>query len=243
MASISISQCRVADGEALASTCIPAFWADPNWILAWRHRTLEYHISQIALRFPRNLLNNREALRHQKAVDQETGHILGYARWCLPSSYETSPDGTPIWPEAQVPSVGSEKEAEIRRIATTVVWDPNNDADAELSGRVDALKEEVTPKIPYISLEYLAVHPDNQHKGVGTALVKSGMNQADKMGLAIFVHAFREGVALYKRMGFRLLAELVQDDSAYGGSGEYGAYFFIYEPGSRKDQVPEPAVA
>lgn len=119
--------------------------------MAWRHRTLEYHISQIALRFPRNLLNNREALRHQKAVNPETGGILGYARWCLPPSCKTNPDdGTPTWPEAQVPAVESEKEAEIRRIAETVVWDPNDDADALLD-RVHALGKEVTPKTPYIS--------------------------------------------------------------------------------------------
>lgn len=79
------------------------------------------------------------------------------------------------------------------------------------------------------------MHPDNQRKGVGRALVNSGMNQADKMGLDIFVHALAEGAELYKRMGFRLIGELIQDDSAYGGSGLYGAYFFIYEPKSRTD--------
>ncbi|KAJ5633277.1 Acyl-CoA N-acyltransferase [Penicillium lividum] len=204
MAPFLISQCYLADGPALAANSIPAFWADPHWVLAWRHRTLKYH----------------------KAVDLKTGRILGYARWCLPPPTEISADDdTLVW---------AEKEAEIRRIAETVVWDPNNDAD-ELEDQVTALKKELIPKTPHISLEYLAVHPDNQRKGVRTALVKSGMDQADKLGLNIFVHAFKAGVELYKRMGFRLLVELVQDDSAYGGSGEYGAYFFIYEPGSRTD--------
>lgn len=151
MAHFILSQCSVADGTALAANSIPAFWVDPHWVLAWRHRTLEYHISQIALRFPRNLLNKRETLRHQKAVDPETGRILGYARWCLPPSHNTNlDDGTPIWPEAQVPAVEPEKEAEIQRIAETVVWDPNDDADALLD-RVNALEKEVTPKTPYIS--------------------------------------------------------------------------------------------
>ena len=62
------------------------------------------------------------------------------------------------------------------------------------------------------------------------------------MGLEILVHALREGAELYKRMGFRLIAELVQDDSAYGGSGIYGTYFFIYEPRSRTD-LSEPVAA
>lgn len=65
--------------------------------------------------------------------------------------------------------------------------------------------------------------------------MRSGMDQADKMRLDIFVHALAEGAELYKRMGFRLIGELVQDDSAYGGSGVYGVYFFIYEPGSRTE--------
>ncbi|KAJ5961310.1 Acyl-CoA N-acyltransferase [Penicillium vulpinum] len=213
MAPFVISQCSIADGTTLAANSIPAFWADPHWVLAWRHRTLEYHVSQIALRFPRNLLNNREALRHQKAVDIDTGRILGYARWRLPTSYEiNTDDGTPTWPDAQVPAVEPGKEAEIRRIAKTVIWDPNDDAD-ELLDRINALEKEVTPKTPYyreifpgltrrlIGLEYLAVHPENQRKGVGTALVKSGMDQADKMGLNIFVHALREGAELRARPG------------------------------------------
>lgn len=49
-----------------------------------------------------------------------------------------------------MPAVEPEKEAEIRRIAETVVWDPNDDADALLD-RVNALEKEVTPKTPYIS--------------------------------------------------------------------------------------------
>ncbi|KAJ5751680.1 hypothetical protein N7520_008597 [Penicillium odoratum] len=206
MAPFMISQCSVPDGAALAANNVPAFWADPHWVLAWRHRTLEYHISQVALLFPRNMLNERESFRHQKAVNLETGRILGYARWSLyvPSCHEINPDnGTPIWPEAQVPAFEPEKEAEIRWIAETAIWDPNEDAD-ELGNRVTALRTEVTPKTPHISLKYLAVHPDNQRKGVGTALVKSGTDQADKMGLDII-----------------------------GVSGEYGADFFIYEAGSR----------
>lgn len=133
-----LSRCSIADGTALAANSIPDFRADPPWVLAWRHRTLEYHVSQIALRFPRNLLNKRETLRHQKAVDLETGHILGYVRWCLPPSHERHPDdGTPTWPEAQVPAAEPEKKAEIRRMAETVVWIPNNDTD-KLLDRVTA---------------------------------------------------------------------------------------------------------
>jgi predicted N-acetyltransferase YhbS len=81
----------------------------------------------------------------------------------------------------------------------------------------------------------LAVHPENKGKGVATALVQSGMRQAEKMGLDIFILAFTAGVGVYKRLGFRVERELVQDDSMFGGSGGYGVYFMILEQHNRSD--------
>jgi ribosomal protein S18 acetylase RimI-like enzyme len=75
----------------------------------------------------------------------------------------------------------------------------------------------------------LAVHPENQRKGVATALVQSGMRQAEKMGLDIFIHALKAGVGVYKRLGFHIEKEFVQDDSKYGGKGDHFVYFMIYE--------------
>jgi predicted N-acetyltransferase YhbS len=73
------------------------------------------------------------------------------------------------------------------------------------------------------------VHPENQGKGIATALVQSGMNQAEKMGLDIFVLAFKRGWGVYSRLGFRIEDELIQDDSMYGGEGEYAVRYMIYD--------------
>ena len=78
-------------------------------------------------------------------------------------------------------------------------------------------------------LDYLAVHPTNQGKGIGTALVQSGMRQAEKLGLDIFILALEAGMDLYKRLGFYIEKEIVQDYSKHGGTGEYRFYFMIYE--------------
>lgn len=40
-----------------------------------------------------------------------------------------------------------------------------------------------------------------------------------------FVHGLKAGLGVYRRAGFELLGEVIQDDSKYGGKGEYGAYF------------------
>jgi ribosomal protein S18 acetylase RimI-like enzyme len=79
----------------------------------------------------------------------------------------------------------------------------------------------------------LAFYPENRGKGVATALVQSGIRQAEKMGLEIFIYAMNAGVGVCKRLGFQIEKEFVQDDSKYGGKGDYFVYFMIYEQNPR----------
>jgi len=144
-----ISQCTVADSSALTRNNIPAFWADPYWVLAWKHRTLEHHISQVAKRMPRNLLNDRHIKRHQKAVEPATGRLVGYARWILPESHAVGVDGGPAWPEAVVPAVDAAEEAEMQRVADTAIWDPNEESDG-LVKPVQEAKREILARKEYI---------------------------------------------------------------------------------------------
>jgi N-acetylglutamate synthase-like GNAT family acetyltransferase len=78
-------------------------------------------------------------------------------------------------------------------------------------------------------LEYLAVHPENKGKGVATFLVEEGLRQAEEMGVDVYVLAFKAGLGVYRRLGFKLVDQLIQDDARFGGKGEYGTYFLIYE--------------
>lgn len=87
----------------------------------------------------------------------------------------------------------------------------------------------------YVGLDYLAVHPDNQRKGIGTALVQSGMEQAARLGLDIFIYAKSQGVDVYKRLGFRVERDFVLDDSMYGGTGEVYVALMIYQQSPRSD--------
>lgn len=142
---LTITGVTVADSAALSANNIPAFWADPHWLLTWRHRTLEYHISEVSHRFPITvLLAERQVRRHQKAVDLNTGRVLGYARWHIPYEYATQADGTPTWPEAVVPAVSSEEEVDLQRAHDEVTsrWDPNMEPDV-LFGPMREIKNEV----------------------------------------------------------------------------------------------------
>ncbi|KAK4140959.1 uncharacterized protein C8A04DRAFT_14466 [Dichotomopilus funicola] len=243
----TLTQVTIADGPALAANNIPAFWADPHWRLEWRHRTLEYHISQVALRYPRTLIRNPDTSRHQKAVDDGTGEVLGYARWTIPIDAvrevgvgEEGGQTVVVWPEAVGPRVTPEEEEEIQRVAGTAVWDPDGATDPLLEP-ARKIEEEILARKTYMRLDYLAVHPKHQRQGVATALVKSGLEQANKLGLDVFVRAMKPGVPVYQRLGFRLERELIQDDSEYGGPGDFGDYFLVYEQSGRGDSDEKDA--
>lgn len=82
-------------------------------------------------------------------------------------------------------------------------------------------------------IEFFAVHPDNQGKGVGTALLEHGIQKAKELGMDIFVLAFVGGFRAYKNMGFTTLGSLVQDATAYGGNDHYAVKFMEYEVGKK----------
>ncbi|KJZ74390.1 hypothetical protein HIM_06200 [Hirsutella minnesotensis 3608] len=210
-----ISGCTVADGDELAANNLPAFWADPHFPLNWPNRTLEYHVIQVAKRFPNNLLTGRETKRHLKAVHPDTGRIVGYARWILPAGFDAS-----VWPEAVTPAVSEDDEAFFRRLASTANWSTGSDTTDEPPSPVQKAENEILSKKTYIQLDYLAVHPDNQGRGIATQLVASGLKEAKKIGLDVYVRAFRPGVGLYRRLGFRIDKEIISDDSKEGGPGE-----------------------
>jgi hypothetical protein len=65
--------------------------------------------------------------------------------------------------------------------------------------------------------------------GIGSALIQSGMREAEKLGLDIFIDSTKAGVGVYKRLGFRMEDEIIQDDSMYGGTGESYTGLMIYE--------------
>jgi len=86
---------------------------------------------------PRTLLADPVHARSQKAIDPESGVLLGYARWYLPElskekdeegdgddDRQEEGDGEIVWAEAVVPRVSKEEEERILREAESVEWDP-----------------------------------------------------------------------------------------------------------------------
>lgn len=77
-------------------------------------------------------------------------------------------------------------------------------------------------------LDYFAVHPNYQRKGIGTALIKHGIKKAREIGIDIFVLALEGGFKAYENTGFRLLESIVQDATRVGGSKRYSIQFMDF---------------
>ncbi|MCJ1472256.1 hypothetical protein MMC13_000903 [Lambiella insularis] len=231
MPAFAISSCTVDDGPALGHLNVSAFWTDPTWVLIWRGKTVDYVALQAARRMPRNLLTDTAHRRHQKAVDINFGAVVGYARWILPdTATEAAAVGSPdsLWPEARVPAVSKEREDEAEAEFTDADWSFDHALD-QLDGLVIEIQNRIMKGKDYLLLDQLAVHPDYRGQDIGTMLVASGIREAEKIGLDVFVLGMKAGLGVYKRVGFKLLDKVIQDDSAYGGKGEYGAYFLVKE--------------
>lgn len=123
MVSWKIVPCTLADAPALARNNMNAFWAtDKNWKLGWTIQNIEldFLVGEVIKRMPNNLLKNRETLRHFKAVDPETGALMGYARWELPAKYADAPE----WADAQIPDVSEEERKAIKERSDGAWWKP-----------------------------------------------------------------------------------------------------------------------
>ncbi|KAI3392442.1 hypothetical protein diail_5686 [Diaporthe ilicicola] len=223
-----IQGCTVEDGADVARNNMTSFWQDVNWRMVWRHTTLPRVVEACTARSPRNLLKDRALLRHFKAVDPETGRFMGYARWKLPPGYQENEDGSAVWPEGQTPDVTPEERAKIEEVADAADWELDHEGD-HLDAPITRRKIEYLARKDYLVLDFFAVYPDNQRKGVGTALLEYGIEKARELNLDIFVLGMVGGLGIYQRMGFKLMETVTQDATPFGGNDNYTFHFLEYE--------------
>ncbi|KAI1126954.1 acyl-CoA N-acyltransferase [Nemania abortiva] len=228
MAPWKIERCTVEDAAVLARNNMSAFWEDPTWVLLWPEGTTrEFLIEQCAKRQAHNMLRDREHTRHLKAVDVNTGSVVGYSRWILPSSHILASDGGPQWHEAQIPDVSNDQKRSFEESALSAQWDTRS-GPSSMDDKNYVVMDRILTSGSYLKLDYLAVHPENKGKGIGTALVAEGISQSERMRLPIFAMAYKAGLGIYTRLGFKEVDRVIQDISQWGGVGVYGAYFMVY---------------
>ena len=72
-----------------------------------------------------------------------------------------------------------------------------------------------------IAVEGLAVHPNWQHRGVGSMLVKKFLESVDADHAKCYVHSSRFGKSLYEKFGFKTMGVLAIDLQEFGDYEPY----------------------
>ncbi|KAF2420216.1 hypothetical protein EJ08DRAFT_598520, partial [Tothia fuscella] len=207
-----------------------AFWEDKSWVLKWsrKSKSREYVISQAVERWPYNLVKDTIHTRREKAIDVSTGKLMGFSTWILPkssSASEPEEEVCKLWPEARVADVDEETLRLLKKRYDIADWESDHAMDV-MDQPVRELRAQLKGDKEWLTLGYLAVHPDHQRQGVESLLIESGVRAAEQIGLDIFVSSTKAGRRAYSKAGFTLVGEITQDDSERGGDGEHITAFY-----------------
>ncbi|KAL4951648.1 acyl-CoA N-acyltransferase [Aspergillus filifer] len=171
------------------------------------------------------------------AIDQDSGEVLGCARWVFPSD-------KPGESAAELMSDAAAKEKEAvdeNGAGAQRIGEPNSSSSPGLpegtnkeiyDGFFQILKESARGHLrdDDIVLEFIATHPKYQGRGVGKALLAWGIERAGKEGKRIYLEATEEGYPVYVKNGWRALARVEIDYARWGGVGGQALTLMVRNP-------------
>lgn len=151
-----------------------------------------------------------------KAVDTQTGRIVGVARWTV------SEHGEDIEQQASLDEVVEEILA--RSVPETNQVCARGFYSMAWSGRREILgvRDEdgkIVKLAPRVELQTLFTHPGYQGNGVASALLQWGVEEARRLGVVVNAEATEEGRPLYEQAVFEAVKVVDFDAEVFGGVG------------------------
>ena len=91
---------------------------------------------------------------------------------------------------------------------------------------------------PYILIDILVVEPTAQKRGIGAALLRHIIHEADSLNVPTGLESTPAGLPLYRRFGFEVKDIVKADMKSFGWEGEYDEeackrVWMVREPGGK----------
>ncbi len=170
------------ENDALRDLLVAAFADDP--VLSWTFEDDESRPRHAGVFFD-------SVLRRLSGHDLiwTTDDMAGAAVWARPGHWRESP-------------------LEVMRMARHTILAMRHNLLGKLRGLGGI--EARHPKEPHLYLATIGVHPGRQGEGVGSALIRPGLDHCDSAGLPAYLESSNErNVPLYERHGFEVTDEIV----------------------------------
>lgn len=237
---VAIQGLNYADIDACARIASDSFAVDPHTIVKQLGRD-GYSMYDISRSGWLGGLEHKNFV-YVKAVDVESGQVVGYMGWVFPHVQQdlipwTGPTDT--------------KPEEKPQDETTEKAEPETTKEPDSIDRLHAMEDEdmqywqdniIPAKQPCMVVLGLGVAPAFQSRGVGTALLRHGNAIADRLGVPTWVHSSHQAVEAYGKAGFEPVRVLDVDLDEYAprpptddepvmgekGSGKWGHYVIKY---------------
>lgn len=186
----------------------------------------------------RHWLSLPQKVEVTKAVDHETGQIVGCVAWVF-RGFDRDPSTAGV----------AEKPAEPTKAPSNSVssdYTKTGSADLDPLEQLRELTDDhfaqfmrriMPPGTRCMFIAGIQVHPEHQGQGIGRALVKQGTDRADAENVISWVHSSEAGAPLFPRCGFEVDERLEIDLDEWAGKMDlkppagdekWGTYTFRY---------------
>ncbi|MCJ1289374.1 hypothetical protein MMC34_000906 [Xylographa carneopallida] len=163
--------------------------------------------------FTKSLSTNPTA-HFLKAVDDNTGAILGWGEWLVMDQ------GLYVEEKAD----DSKWESEAEREWAGVLWAPLGAVRAQAAERAGGR---------FLLLNLLCVDPEYQRSGAGTALMRWGTKIADERGVEAILEATPAGRHLYEQNGFEVVEQMKWEISEKFAGRSTPQLYFMRRPAKK----------
>lgn len=153
------------------------------------------------------------------AKDTNTGEIIGVSWWAMIENPSRTKDE--IDQAFEEDSKARAKEPPVEGIHGEL-----NDAFFKVAYYSEM---ETVAGRPYMCLRMLAVHPNYHRRGAGSLLLTHGLEEADKLGLPVYLDCGVMGKPMYEKYGFENVGDFPLNCLDYGGRSD-GRHWLMLRP-------------